>query len=208
MASLSINSVTSNSIGVYISGLDSSYSRADRYVDWYLGGSLKQTTYLGAYISQSSVVTFTGLSSDTLYTITGRIFYTLVAGGAYSYVDVSNSDTTLSGRPPFFYWTYTKTSGGDFNLKAYEWNDFMDNINLVRTYKGYGQIWYTTASLGYPFTSNMYDQAHSSVNEMYNYMSAQGKSYINSITSTGWNTGQTITANHLNYIVSALNSII
>lgn len=110
-------------------------------------------------------------------------------------------------RPSQFLWSYAKNQGGDFNLKADEWNSFMDNINLVRSYKGYGQIWYTTASIGSPFTSNMYDQAHSAVNEMYNYMSAQGKSYINSITSTGWNTGQIITANHLNYIVSALNSI-
>lgn len=206
MASLNINSVTSNSIGVYISGLDSSYSRTDRYVDWYLGGAFNQTTSLGAYISQSSVVNFTGLSSDTLYTITGRIFYTLVAGGAYSYVDVSNSDTTLSGRPPFFYWTYTKTSGGNFNLTASEWNGFMNNLNLVRAYKGVFTIAYTTAYTGNSFTAAMYNQAQPAVNGLYNYMSAQGKAYISATSEVS--VGDTITANSLNYLQLALNTVI
>lgn len=207
MASLNVNSVTSNSIGVYIAGLDSSYSRSDRYVDWYLGGSFNQTTYLGAYISQSSVLTFSGLSSSTSYTITGRIFYTLVAGGAYSYVDVTNSATTLSGRPSLFYWTYNKTSGGNFNLTADEWNSFMNNINLVRSYKGLFTVGYTTAYTGNTFTAAMYNQAYPAVTqyELYIAMTSQGQSYVNAISEV--NAGDTITANHLNYLQLALNTI-
>lgn len=205
MANLIVNSVTSNSISVYINGLDTNYSRADRYVDWYLGGSLKQTTYLGAYISQSSVVTFTGLSSDTLYTITGRIFYTLVAGGAYNYVDVSNSATTLSGRPPFFYWTYSKVSGQNVNLYAFEWNDFMNNINLVRTYKGLFTVSYTTAYSGNTITAAMYNQAHPAVGGMYFNMTTQGQAYMNAISEV--DPGNILTANHLNYLQLALNTV-
>lgn len=202
---LVINSVTSNSIGAYISGLDTNYSRSDRYIDWYLAGSYNQTTSLPAYASQSSIVTFLGLSSNTYYTITGRIFYTLVAGGSYSSVDVSGGTTTSAGRPAFFYWTYPKTSGQIVNLYAFEWNDFMNNINLVRTYKGLFTVSYTTAYSGNTITAAMYNQAYSAVSGMYFNMTTQGQAYINAISAV--NPGDILTANHLNYLQLALNTV-
>lgn len=110
-----------------------------------------------------------------------------------------------SARPSTFSWTYTKVAGNTFILTPGEWNNFFTNINAVRVYKGYSTVWYTSGSTGYPFTSNMYDQAHSAINEMYYSMSSTGQSYINAIPS--WSTGQIVTANHFNYLVTALNSI-
>ena len=230
MASIYIDSVSQTGANIYVGDLNyqycynnlngSSYPRYGSIEIIVNGVSISQTiagagTY-GGTTGYSVMANFSGLNPGTQYSVTANIpWYSEnyisnpVWELTFGQVTLNSSVTTqgTAVRPPSFNWSYAKTQGGDFNLKAFEWNDFMDNINLVRDYKGYGQIWYTTALMGNTFTSNMYDQAHSAVNEMYNYMSTQGKSYINSITSTGWNTGQAITANHLNYIVSALNSI-
>jgi len=205
MANLIVNSVTSNSIDVYISGLDTNYSRSDRYVDFWVNGVSNTTIYLSAYISQTPIITLSGLSPNTYYDITAIIWYTAVEGGSYSYVSITNSAITSAARPSFFYWTYAKTQGNTFNLTAAEWNGFMDNINLVRAYKGLFTVSYTTAITGNAFTAAMYNQAYSAVNGMYNYMTTMGQAYINA--TSVMSSGDIITANSLNYLQLSLNTV-
>lgn len=45
-------------------------------------------------------------------------------------------EVTDTVRPGFFEWTYSKASGGEYNLTAEEWNNLQYNINLVISYKG------------------------------------------------------------------------
>lgn len=113
--------------------------------------------------------------------------------------------TPSAVRPPLFNWTYPKASGVSFNLTAIEWNSLMENINLVRAYKGLFTVWYTEAQVGNYFTAAMYNQAYPAVNGLYNYMTAQGKAYISAISEVS--VGDELTANHLNYLRLALNSV-
>ena len=71
MARLKIISTTTSSISVRIVGLDSKYSYSDRYALFSINNDDNDIIYepLGAYISQSDIVTFPGLSAATNYTI-------------------------------------------------------------------------------------------------------------------------------------------
>lgn len=203
MATTTITARNSTSLQVQVIGLDTGYSRADRYIDWYVAGSFHSrqpsSGYFSAYISQTSTFSLSSLSTNTNYTITAVFFYT--SGGIY----YSTNLTTVTV-PTTFSWTYTKTASTNFNLTAIEWNTFLDNINYARTFKGYSTIWYTAANVGSSFTAVMYNQAHSAINEMYYYMSGTGQSYVNATAEVL--TGNTVTANSLNYLQLALNTVI
>jgi len=203
MATTTITARSSTSLQVVVTGLDTAYSRADRYIDWYVGGSYHSrqpsSGYFNAYISQTSAFTLSGLSTNTSYTVTAVFFYT--SGGVY----YSTNLATITV-PTTFLWTYAKTSGGDFNLTASEWNNFIANINYVRSFKGLFTIGYTTAVTGNTFTAAMYNQAQPAVNGLYSYMTATGQNYINATSEVS--VGNIITANSINYLQYALNTVI
>lgn len=73
MAGISLVSTTSSSITVRLTGLDSGYSQATRTCYWYVDSRQVKTTTLANQITQSPTVTFTGLDSDTRYTISCEI---------------------------------------------------------------------------------------------------------------------------------------
>ena len=100
-------------------------------------------------------------------------------------------------RPSNFSWTYTKTSGGAFNLTATEWNNFTARVNAFRKYKGLSNYSFTYAYKGDDFTAAMYNQARIAIQGVSGY-----GTYIPTVTK-----GQIITAYMLNVLVSELNSI-
>lgn len=113
--------------------------------------------------------------------------------------------TPQSNRPPLFYWTNNKTMGSAFNLLASEWNSFTQNINLVRQYKGLNNVSFSTAVKNYTVTASIYNEGYWAVNSMYSYMTSQGAMYMNAINSVA--PKDIITANHLNNLQLALNTI-
>lgn len=102
-----------------------------------------------------------------------------------------------SARPAKFYWTYPKTQGGAFNLKAAEWNGLLSNINLVRAYKGLSTYPFTFVSTGNTFTAGHYNAAVAAIKDVSGY-----GGWLNYV-----NTGQTVTAQMMNVLVSELNAI-
>lgn len=81
MAEISFTKINDTSFQAYVSGLDTSYEKSDRYIEWYMDSSYPASTYYGskdlaAFVSESDAITFTGLSSNTKYYVRCVIYYT------------------------------------------------------------------------------------------------------------------------------------
>lgn len=100
-------------------------------------------------------------------------------------------------RPSNFSWTYSKTSGGSFNLTASEWNSFTSRINEFRDYCDLSSYSFTTAYSGNSFTAAMYRQARTAIQAIDGY-----GTYIPYVYA-----GDEITAYMMNVLVSELNAI-
>lgn len=114
-----------------------------------------------------------------------------------SNVSITANFVSAQTRPAKFYWTYSKAQGGSFNLTATEWNNLCANINSVRAYKGLTAYSFTTAYTGNIFYAYMYNQAVEAIQGVDGY-----GSYLSAVTSKS-----TITAYHMNILVSELNAI-
>lgn len=134
-----------------------------------------------------------GLQPNTTYTAYG---YVNTPSGTYA--TGSYTFTTLPPpRPSNFSWTYSKTSGGDFNLLASEWNNLISKVNDFRQYKGLSSYSFTTASSGADFAAFYFNQAVTAISAM-----SPPTSSPSSVSS-----GQDIYASYLNGLVDSLNSI-
>lgn len=169
--------------------------------------------YINLYDSSNSTL----LQEKTLTSSSGSFKYAKVDDGKYYIraqsvfanngvylycVDEDGSRYTLtksitvSSRPSSFSWTYSKTSGNDFNLRATEWNSFTNKINEFREWKGLNDYTFTTAVKGNTLTAAMFNQAVNAINAMYN------TDPLSSVSK-----GNTVTAYILNNIVSVLNNV-
>lgn len=208
MASLGVKGITSSSFYAYVYNLDTSYSRDDRYIDWFLNGIWVANQPLAAYISESEPQLFSALNSGTTFAITATIYYTAYSDGWLESVSVYGQCTTLTARPASFRWLTQKISGEPFNLSDDEWNALWTSINAFRAYKGLFWYDYTPAYSGNEFTATMYNEAVYAISEM-------NVGYGTLYTTDSWgnkkyNTrsrGDQIYASYLNNLVSALNSV-
>lgn len=100
-------------------------------------------------------------------------------------------------RPDDFSWTYSKEKGGKFNLTAIEWNALAERINEFRAYKGLDNYSFNTAYSGNKYMAYMYNQARLAIQGISGY-----GTYIPTVSS-----GETITADMMNTLVSELNAI-
>lgn len=203
MAYLSLTAVWKTYLAVCVEGLDTSYSRDDRYIEWYIDGKSSGSDTLSAGASSSSSQYFVNLEPSTTYSISATIYYSSTpTSGVDSSVTVSGSFTTEAEpepdpRPSYFSWDTAKTSGGKFNLTASEWNSLMGNINDVRTWLGQSQYGYTSASSGATFTASMYNQAVNAINGISKYSGS-----LSRVSS-----GDKVYASQLNALRDAINSI-
>lgn len=114
MASVSCYSQSTSSLGFRLTGLDSSYSYSDRTAtyDLYLGTSTKVATKsesLGSKISQSTGVSFTGLSSGTTYNVVVYIYK-----NSSLLTTLYGSGTTTSSTSYTYYWDYYDDTNGEW----------------------------------------------------------------------------------------------
>lgn len=103
MASVSCYSQSTSSLSFRLTGLDSSNDRTATY-DLYLGTSTKVSTKsesLSSKISQSTGVTFTGLSSGTTYNVVVYIYK-----NSTLLTTLYGSGTTTSSTSYTYYWDY------------------------------------------------------------------------------------------------------
>lgn len=192
-------------LGVCVAGLDTSYSRDDRYIEWEIDGSSSGSGSLSAGDSSSSTQYFVNLSPGTTYSISATIYYSSTpTSGIDSSVTVSGSFTTdeepepePDPRPSYFYWDSSKTSGGKFNLTASEWNGLMSNINEVRVWLGLSRYAWQSASSGATFTASAYNTAVHAINSISQYSGS-----LSTVSS-----GSKVYASQLNSLKNAINSI-
>lgn len=153
------------------------------------------------YTDTRSVVgsaTYTGnLTRPEITTYIQDYYGPVTAQQTYYSYNVTVTYTVVPRKPPYFYWTYPKWSGGDFNLTAGEWNSLMESINAYRVYKlgESGRVSYTSAYAGYLFYYYMFNEA---VN-----MIARINASVPPIRSSG----DDIYASYLNRLQDALNEI-
>lgn len=205
MAYLELVDYDTTYIAVRVSGLDNTYARDDRYIEWELDGESDGSSSLSPEVSSSSTEYFMGLQPGTTYSITATIYYSSTpTSGVDSSKTVSGSFTTDSEpepepdpRPSYFYWDYSKISGGEFNLTASEWNSLMSNINDVRSWLGYSKYAWQSAKSGNTFTASMYNTAVSAIKTMSEFTGS-----LSTVSS-----GQKIYAWMLNDLRDAINSI-
>lgn len=172
MASMTFSNVTSTSFTAEVTDLDTSYTRNDRTIEWYLGSSKQSSGSLSAHASSASC-SFSGLTPNTDYTVKASIRWSSTpTSGLDRTTIISGRHMTKPGaippdpkpeRPGYFYWDTAKTSGAKFNLTASEWNRLISNINSVRSYLGYSNASFSKAVAGNEFTATMFNQARSAI---------------------------------------------
>jgi len=198
MATIAQYSVSYNSFSVYVTGLDGNYSSSNRYIAWYVNGSFAgNSPTISAYATQSPIFSYSGCTPNTQYYIEAKCYY--YSGGTltFGWASALYVYTTSPPRPALFYWTYTKTSRGTFNLKAFEWNNLTANINAIRSYKGYSAYNFTTAYQNNTFYYYMFNEAVYVIQGIPGY-----GSYLTTVSHDG-----IVYAAALNSIVSELNAI-
>lgn len=137
--------------------------------------------------------TFTGLNPNTSYT--AKVYGSNASGNGDA--DYENFTTTSSSRPTNFSWTTSKSTGGEFNLTALEWNDLCAKVNQFRVYKSLSVYTFTSASTGGTFYYYMFNEVRTAISAM-----NPPTALPSSATSGG-----DIHASMLNGLVGSLNSI-
>jgi len=181
-----------DTLRIYLYSDDFSYSTS---IDVRYGGGSGQTT--DTY--RSGTATFSGLTPGSTYYFDAVLTY----GGQTEYIPPSGYFTAMTTgtkpnpRPSNFSWTYTKSSGSNFNLYASEWNAFFIKINEFRAYKNLSEYSFSVANTGYDFYAFMYNQAITAISSMNPSIALPPTR----------NSGNIIYATNINQLVSSLNSI-
>lgn len=143
-------SSASSSVTVALAGLDTSYAQSNRTCSWYLNGTYKGQSTLGAYISSGGNFTYTGLSSGTTYsiyvvisapnwanstTLYGSITTTALSISLWSWTSSNGSATAAQTQAAY----NAVTNKGSLSSFSYlVWNDMVDKIYTYRTAKSNG----------------------------------------------------------------------
>ena len=194
-------------IRVRVEGLDESYSRSDRYIDWWIYDEdddeydSKYGTAVGAGASNTPWVTFEDLQPDSKYTVKYELFYSSNGSSGLD-SSVKGSKVIYTDAPPpeieYFAWDTAKTSEASFNVTASEWNKLIDKVTEIYTYLGWANYQDT-----YPITKV------SSGDIFYAERFNEVRDAIGNLHSTGISTktaGDIITASDLNQLVTSLNA--
>lgn len=175
-------SKTNNSITMSFSGSDAHSGVSGFYI--YLDNSHVTTIY-----GTSGTYTYTGLQQGRLYKVSIKAFDN---SGNVSAEDYRNIQTSAN-----FEWDTPKTSGGNFNITATEWNRFLNAINSARVGKGLTAYNFTYASKGGDFYAYMFNQAVQAISAMNPSISPPSTR----------SSGDEIYASYFNRLRDSLNSI-
>lgn len=192
MTRISYGSVTPYSVDALLVEMNetSIYTSAYIYCNGQSSGNLANNS---TGQTSTSVVTFSGLTPNTTYTLSWSA--TTAAGSTGS---GSTTFTTLPPpRPSNFSWYNSKVSGSSFNISASEWNAFCIRINDFRYYKNLSDYPFTYVYTGNTFTASHYNEVRSAISDMSPNTSVPPYRY----------SGDIIYANDINNLVSSLNSI-
>lgn len=131
MAEISVGSKTSNSVTLYLSGLDTSWSSGERTVNWHLNAETKTTT-LANGVSSGAYVTFNGLKSNTIYGVYCTIFH---------------GDTLLAELR-----SEVMTDEGEAKpIEKWVWNDSNNLATANQTARAYNAVFNKTETINFPW---------------------------------------------------------
>lgn len=186
--SVSLLDKTGTTITTKVTGLDSSYSRADRTVKWYLDGTLKTTVSLGAGITETPTYQFTGLSPYTAYTVKATISYT--ENGTTKTKDVSSTLRTAN-------WASQSMSSISMSssAKTVTWT-------IKKNYLHYATVTFSTAGTFTISASNSYGSyGYLSTGTNFNNNGGTPSSYVNSgYGSSGFSFSHSVSAGDTYYL--------
>lgn len=185
---LTFVSSTNTSATVKVSGMTENWDAVDV--------TLGSTTLSVANNNQT--VTFTGLTRNQTYTVSGKSRFYIHGTTLYS-VNTAYINVNTKTRPSYFSWDTDKISGQPFNMKATEWNRLIQNVKDMHVYTKGGYDSYT-----YPLTNV------SSGGIFYASRFNEVRKAIGSMASTGIYDkykGDKIYANELNILRDRINSI-
>ena len=167
---ISLSSKTSTSITIYAVGSTTASNPFDNHQYGYKKSGDPDYTPHGNYTVNTTYFehyeTFSGLSPDTSYDITGAVIYDDFTSDG----DTITVTTDSSGpvRPGYWSWSSTSHAPGDpvTNLDASEWNDFCNHINAVRAYRGLSDYNFTTAISGNKIYAYMFNELVNAIDAM------------------------------------------
>lgn len=165
-ARIALNDRTTSRIEVYITDLDSNYTKNDRTVAWYIDGELDGYDSLDGGIESSEVWKFRGLNSGTEYTIEAIIFNESQSIYVELSRDISTKEEAVEPEPDpeepepeepdepkeetidNWYWGTSITSGTLLSSISYtKWNSLIAKIEELLNTGHYGS-WLTKSSEG------------------------------------------------------------
>lgn len=146
---ITVETISTHGFVVYLSGLDNTYERGDRYVDWYLypGGTKRGRSRIDAYSTISESFPFVGLSEGTSYQIFGLVYWTDGSTGKWNNKQTELLTVTTSSTSKIELWNWQSSNGEatagqtqkaytaitkngyvrDFNYRV--WNDLVNKLN-------------------------------------------------------------------------------
>ena len=176
-----------------------SYFPYGGFVDWFIDGDRYGTSNYPAYTEACEGIQIIGLTPGTIYTIMAQVWvYTSADHSNINFGGYLETTLTTGGRPSAFSWTVPKTAGGQYYVGATEWMSLINNIMNVLEYAGYT----------YSFTQSLPQTGEILTAARYNDLRAA----IQSVPGYGYyipqvSSGQIVTAQQLNLLVSELNAI-
>lgn len=167
------------------------------YVAWFVDQQFVGTSQYQPYAEACDGISITGLVPGTMYTVNINVFYYDASGNVGVAGSMQTTMTTLS-RPAYFSWTVPKVQGEPFYLGASEWAGLINSIMNVLEYAGYiYSFTQTFPAAGELLTAARYNDLRAAIQTVpgYGY-------YVPQVSS-----GQIVTAQQLNLLVSELNAI-
>lgn len=150
-------------------------------------------------VSETQPYAFGGLEPNTSHEIVATITYDTGS------VTLNLTAWTVASRPDLWNWTnggYNTNGqvaiGNPIKIAGSEWNNFSDNINSVRAYRGLSRYSFTYAYSGLPIYAYIYNQAVSAIKEI----GGGAGGYLTSVA-----TGDIITAYKFNILRSEINAV-
>lgn len=146
---ITVETISTQGFVVYLSGLDNTYERGDRYVDWYLypDATKRGQSTIGAYSTISESFSFGGLSEGTSYQIFGLVYWTDGSTGKWNNKQTELLTVTTKSTSEISLWSWTSSNGvatASQTIKAYTaiknngyvrdfnhrvWNDLVSKLN-------------------------------------------------------------------------------
>lgn len=146
---ITVETISTQGFVVYLSGLDNTYERGDRYVDWYLypEATRRGRSTIGAYSTISESFSFSGLREGTSYQIFGLVYWTDGSTGKWNNKQTELLTITTSSASKIALWSWNSSNGvatSDQTKKAYTaitnngyvrdfnyrvWNDLVSKLN-------------------------------------------------------------------------------